>query len=75
MCILIATAYYVVQRVRGAYQDEPADADDWTSLSEMRDSGTLREYEYQHLRKTMAAKIADEKEVVAKPVADEPKNS
>jgi len=69
--ILIAIAIYVIQLFRRANSSEPSDH--WTSFREMRENGTIREYEYKHLRKKMAEKrvtkekSGNEKEADGKP--------
>lgn len=58
--ILIAISVYVIQLFRRANSSAPPD--NWTSFREMRENGTIREYEYKHLRKKMAEKrVAKEK--------------
>ena len=78
--VLVVIAIYIIQKVRGVYSDDPSQYDNWSTLGEMREDGTLREYEYQHLRKHMAGQIAEETEekaskleldIPAKPPAEE----
>ena len=63
LMVLITIAVYFISKVRQSVFEEPEDQ--WASLEQMRASGTLREYEYQHLRKTMAAKKAAEYKALA----------
>ena len=56
LAILVAIAIYVIQKVRGVLADEES-MNDWASIEQMKDDGTLREYEYQHLRREVAPRF------------------
>ena len=56
LAILVAIAIYVIQKVRGVLADDES-MNDWASIEQMKDDGTLREYEYQHLRREVAPRF------------------
>ena len=69
-CVLIVVAVYVIQLFRRMYSDDSTEMDGWKSIGEMHEDGTLREYEYQHLRKKMAEKLGKEPEELPESIGE-----
>jgi len=57
----IAIAVYVLGLIRRFYYGGGEESSEWGSFREMHEDGTLREYEYQHLRRKLAEKQKLEK--------------
>ena len=61
LAVLVTIAIYLVQKVRNFYLGNQEESlSDWASIEQMKDDGTLREYEYQHLRRQVAPKYAEQ---------------
>ncbi len=60
LAILVTIAIYLIQKVRGVYSDSEESLNDWAAIEQMKDDGTLRDYEYQHLRRQVAPKYAEQ---------------